>query len=139
MVRPFSADRGFSLIEVIIAVAILAFSLLGIVPLLVNSMQTTTSISIASRAQILAAQRLQELQTWPAVRIENSGCLDGNNWCSDGVVETVSGNNISRQYRFDTMQTNGSVPESYLITVSVSYQERGTTVSKVFTTTWLRP
>jgi len=139
MVGP-AGSRGFSLIEVIIAVAILAFSLLGIVPLLVNSMQINTATSIDSRAQILAAQKLQELQTWPEVDITNSGCLDVSDWCNEGVVDTVYGVNISRLYRFDTVSvTAANIPESYIITVRVSYILRNSPVTKTFTTTWIRP
>ncbi len=139
MVR--ASHRGFSLIEVIIAVAILGISLLGIVPLLVSSVSVNRAVSIEAEAQRLAAERLQELQTWPESQITNATCYNTNNWCSDGTVATFYGVPITRQYRFSNMQLGAGTtrPASYLIFVMVTYTEDNTTRAKVYTTTWLRP
>ncbi len=140
-------DGAFTLIEVIIAIAILGFSLLAILPLLFTSLSINTETALASRAQMLAAERVNQLQTWPESQILNSSCLtkkggadkgvcvDGNN----GEVDTFNGIKIYRTYRFDELNVQGSKAPSYIITVTVSYNYKGQQVSRVFTATWIRP
>lgn len=141
MVKVLS-HRGFSLIEVIVSIGILGISLLAILPLVINAVQINRSTSIASRAQILAAEKLQELQGWTEDQIQASNCLDTTDWCSDTKLGTqkVYGTSLTRQYRFDSINvSNAPVPQSYLITVAITYTERNRKDTKIFTATWLRP
>jgi len=137
MKRYIFRNKGFTLIEVMIAIVIIGISLLAIAPLLITSAKVNTNMSIRSRAQMLAAEKINELQTWTKDDIDNSGCADGS-VCNEGVVETYNGVNISRSYRFNAFNAN-NVEKSppYIITVEVSYTYRGITKRIAYTGAWL--
>jgi prepilin-type N-terminal cleavage/methylation domain-containing protein len=146
MVNSVLDRRGFSLVEVIIAIAILGFSLLAIIPLLSTSLSVNTETSVISKIQMLGAELISELQTWPeddgdqanGDDIINSGCLDlatGAMCTAD--TQTYKGITITRSYRIDRLMT-GTPNTNYLLTVMVSFDYRGKTIERVFTAPWIR-
>jgi prepilin-type N-terminal cleavage/methylation domain-containing protein len=58
-------ERGMSMIEVLIALTILAFALLGLMPLFASAVKTTASANQLSNANTLAREKLEELSGYP--------------------------------------------------------------------------
>jgi prepilin-type N-terminal cleavage/methylation domain-containing protein len=66
MRRPARADeRGMSLIEILVALTILALAVLGLMPLFAGSVKTAASASQLSNANVLAREKLEELAGYP--------------------------------------------------------------------------
>jgi general secretion pathway protein I len=59
-VKRIQADRGFTLLEVLVALAILAAGLLGIIELLSGSLRLSSGARDTSAASVYASQRLEE-------------------------------------------------------------------------------
>ncbi|RMG04222.1 MAG: prepilin-type N-terminal cleavage/methylation domain-containing protein [Nitrospirae bacterium] len=138
--------KGFSIIEMLIAITILAISLLAIIPLLITSISTSTETSLASKAQMLGAELVSQIQTWPeddgnptaGNDILNSGCLDmGSGTTCTWDTINYKGTTLMRGYRIDRVFSNDS-KTNYMITVHVSYTYKGQTITRFFTGPWVR-
>jgi len=130
-------SRGFTLVEVLISIAILSIVLLALVPLLVNVMGIDRSVSLEIKARQLATQRIEEMKAWSVDDINT--CLGGSTSCSgdEGVVEKDWGVSFNRQWRIDQMSTTGSSnPAPLIFTATVQYSYKGQTKTKVFTSLW---
>ncbi len=127
------SEIGFTLLELLIAITILMFSMLAVVPLMVSSVSVDTSTSIKSRAQMFGMERLNQLQFISENNI--AGCQGV--LCPDG-TETFKGITLSRSYRFDPVSTGGAMRPSYIITMVVSYTLKGETNELIFTAPWIR-
>ena len=57
-----SADRGFSLIEIVVAMGLLAVGLIGVIRLFPVGMRASSRSAVVSKAALLAWQRLEELK-----------------------------------------------------------------------------
>lgn len=62
---PLTDERGMSLVEVLVALTILAFALLGLMPLFAGAVKTTASANQLSNANTLAREKLEELTGYP--------------------------------------------------------------------------
>lgn len=134
---------GFSLVEVIIAIAILGFSLLAIIPLLATTLSVNTETSLASRAQMLGAELISEIQAWPEQQITNtySNCLDqGTGATCEWDTQQYKGSIITRTFRIDTLENDPNIsrPSGYMITVYVTSSYKGSTLRRIFTAPWRR-
>lgn len=58
-------ERGMSLIEILIALVILALALLGLMPLFVSAVKTVASSSQLTNANTLVREKLEELNGYP--------------------------------------------------------------------------
>jgi prepilin-type N-terminal cleavage/methylation domain-containing protein len=58
-------ERGMSLVEVLIALTILALALLGLMPLFVGAVKTVASSSQLTSANTLVREKLEELNGYP--------------------------------------------------------------------------
>lgn len=58
-------ERGMSLIEVLIALSILAFALLGLMPLFAGAVKTAASANQLTNANTLVREKLEELSGYP--------------------------------------------------------------------------
>jgi prepilin-type N-terminal cleavage/methylation domain-containing protein len=58
-------ERGMGLIEVLIALTILAFALLGLMPLFIGAVKTSASANQLTSANTLAREKLEELTGYP--------------------------------------------------------------------------
>lgn len=58
-------EKGMSLVEVLIALTILALAVLGLMPLFAGAVKTTASASQLSNANTLAREKLEELDGYP--------------------------------------------------------------------------
>ena len=101
-------NRGFSLIEVMIAMAIFAIGILAVGSMQLSNTKNNTTGNITTQATMLARQKVEELKT-----VQNVSDLDAENGGSDTVgIYTrqwdVAGSGSSRQ-----------------ITVFVSWERRG--------------
>jgi len=65
--------KGFSLIEVIIAIAILAVALVAIVPVFTNYLQTNSSTEERTQAVALTQERMEELRLRDPMSLPTSG------------------------------------------------------------------
>ena len=66
MRRPARADeRGMSLVEILVALTILALAVLGLMPLFAGSVKTAASAGQLSNANTLAREKLEELTGYP--------------------------------------------------------------------------
>jgi len=59
------AQAGFSLIEVVIAMAILAIGILGVAPMILFNVKANASGKNYGIANYLAQQRLEQIRSWP--------------------------------------------------------------------------
>lgn len=58
-------ERGLTLIEILVAISILALALLGLAPLFTNSVRTNASSNQLTNANTLAREKLEELSGYP--------------------------------------------------------------------------
>lgn len=66
MRRPARAgERGMSLVEVLVALTILAFALLGLMPLFVGAVKTAASANQLTNANTLVREKFEELSGYP--------------------------------------------------------------------------
>jgi prepilin-type N-terminal cleavage/methylation domain-containing protein len=66
MRRPARVDeRGMTLVEVLIALTILAFALLGLMPLFVGAVKTAASANQLTNANTLVREKFEELSGYP--------------------------------------------------------------------------
>lgn len=60
-----TTQRGLTLIEILVALSILALALLGLAPLFTNSVRTNASSNQLTNANTLAREKLEELSGYP--------------------------------------------------------------------------
>lgn len=132
---------GFTLVEVIIAVAILGFVLFAVVPLVVTTLGVNRSVSLDVRAQTLAAQKIEEMKVLTADGIED--CLGGNTSCSGTDVLPADdrldrGITYTRQWSINRMPVagGGANPAPVILTATVQYTYRGETRTRALTSLW---
>ncbi len=125
------ACRGFSLIEVLIALIILSVGMLGIAGLYVHSMQAGRTSMFRHQAVILAGDVADRIRANPMAAAAYAGA-GANNSCVNGGVdctpEEMAAHDIFLwdQQAVDTLPNgdvavvfdNGVVPPTYEITVS---------------------
>jgi len=108
-------NKGFTLIEVLIAIIVFSIALLALVPLLVTSVNIDTDDMLKARAQRLVISKMDEL-----LSVDSSGLSNGN----DAIVE----NGITLNRVWTVVPATGNLNT---ITVTVSYTYKGQT--KTFT------
>jgi prepilin-type N-terminal cleavage/methylation domain-containing protein len=72
MNRPFNSRRGFSLIELLVALTILAIALIPVAYFYSKSLQTVEEASIRARALMLVNERLAEIRQMPYDQIRTN-------------------------------------------------------------------
>lgn len=125
------ACRGFSLIEVLIALIILSVGMLGIAGLYVHSMQAGRTSMFRHQAVILAGDVADRIRANPRAAAAYAGA-GANNSCVNGGVDCTPAEMAAHdiflwdQQAVDTLPNgdvavifdNGVVPPTYQITVS---------------------
>lgn len=77
---PNKSQAGFTLVELLIAVVILAIGLLGLAQLQVTAIQTNSQTATKTAATALAQKAIEEVMAWPAddarLNADGTGSLD---------------------------------------------------------------
>lgn len=88
-------ERGMSMIEVLIALTILAFALLGLMPLFASAVKTTASANQLSNANTLAREKLEELVGYPRNDQRLTVAAGSNAAVPTGVTTTGTGSVVA--------------------------------------------
>lgn len=107
-------SRGFSLIEVLIALVILSVSLLGLAGLMVTTTKNNSFGSHMTEAATFAQDKLEELRVTPQVLIINS---------SDVVQNPITGFPYNRTWTISSLPNPAPPPTDLQkgITITVSW------------------
>ena len=108
--NPLSKSKGFTLLEVLVALIILSFALLALAGLMVTTTKNNAVGNYVTEAATFAQDKLEELR---AVKSEN--LIDGNNTDQRG---GSTGINYTRNWN---VKTTGSIKT---ITISVDWNDR---------------
>ena len=111
-------NLGFTLIEVLIAMAIFAIGILAVASLQLSNTKNNTTGNITTQATMLARQKLEELKTVPDVTTLTSGTDPNNPLDADG----NTGGIYNRKWNVSN-PLGGST--SRQISVTVSWNRRG--------------
>jgi type II secretion system protein I len=103
-------NKGFTLIEVLVAMVILSFSLLALAGLMITTTKNNSFGSNMTEAATFAQDKLEELR---AIKWEN--LIDGNNTDQQG---GSTGINYTRNWN---VTTNGSLKT---ITINLNWNDR---------------
>ena len=113
--------RGFTLIEVMVAAAILAIGCLGVLAMMLTTIEFNAVSHDRTNAVFLAEQELSRLEVLAE---------DLNNWDANGVFEAkvASGNAaIANAWQYMAPATGLSYPSNYLVAVRQHNPDSGTT------------
>jgi type IV pilus assembly protein PilV len=110
-------DRGFTLLETLIAMTILAIGLLGLLGLQIAAMQGNASGFLISTAAALGEQRIEELKL-----LSSSNALLSAGDHADGTV-TVHGMTYTKSY---TIQDNSPISGVSALTMTISWTDPAT-------------
>lgn len=116
---PTPREAGFTLLEVIAAIAILCFGLLAVASMQTGAIQGNYTARIQTEAT-----------TWAQDRMER---LLGQSYAN---LSTLIGNHVEPQQDIYTVQwdvANGTVPNTLLVTVTVTWQDKGVTRTNTLT------
>jgi type IV pilus assembly protein PilV len=107
-------EKGISLLEVLVAMVILAFGVLGLAPMIVISMFGNSYSNQVTVADAIAQDRLEEIKAWPAVNpIPYSDTLSN--------IQGI----FTRQTLVNDDSTDASIPAGvYEIQVTVSWTDQ---------------
>lgn len=115
--------RAFTLIEVMVAVAILSLGLVLVIQVFSACLRAVESSSNLSKAAILAQSKLSEIEVMslyekPVSRDEFKGGASGFNWKVESLRQEIEADKIWQ--RADEEETL-----LYQVTVTIFWQERG--------------
>ncbi|MFQ5901852.1 MAG: prepilin-type N-terminal cleavage/methylation domain-containing protein [Thermodesulfobacteriota bacterium] len=139
MHRFIKRNKGFSLIEVFIAITIFGISLFAILPLIITSMDVTSGTSLRSKAQILAAEKLDELKSLSSVEIESligDDIIGGNTSYSSSDSISEGGIILNRDWVIQEANLGWTNAPSYIMSVIVTYTLKDETVTRTVSTLW---
>ena len=107
-------DRGLSLLEVLVAMLILAFGILGLAPMLVSTIFSNSYSGDVTKANVIAQDKIEFMQSLVA--------FNPLPWTE--VTNNLNGL-FTRSTRVDVDSTDGSVPSGvYRIRVTVSWTDK---------------
>lgn len=133
------SQEGFTLVEVLVSIAILAIGLLSVAALIASTLQAGTRSRYMSMASILASEKLDSLNKWPSadtpeatstamgaaptdpniwpggsLSLTPSTCAAGDQWCDEVTVSEASG----ADYETETQVVNGNPVQTTIVHTS---------------------
>lgn len=130
-------SRGFTLIEILVAVAVLTIGLMATAALVTRTLQDTTRSREATLAAILATEKMEDLNRWPATdpHVVAPPAGTAGSLVADVTANVVVGGVATPINYFDDV-AQGQAAGSWAVTVSGVDPVTG---APVFTTTEHRP
>lgn len=112
-------SRGFSLIEVTVAVGILAVGLMAAAALITRTLQDTARSREMSLAALLASEKLEDLNRWPAAdpHVAVAPGATAGSLAADTTANVVVGGTVTTIAYFDDI-VEGQTPGFFSETVS---------------------
>ncbi len=104
--NPKTRTSGFTLVEVLVSMAIMTVGLLGVAALIGSTLATGTQARYMNIANVLASEKLDNLNKWPSSdpNVAAGGalagpatCAAGDDYCDQVVVSELSGANYETQ------------------------------------------
>jgi type IV pilus modification protein PilV len=98
--------RGFTLVEVVVSIAILSIGLLSVAALIGSTMNSGTTARYVNMANTLASEKLDTLNKWPSTdpNVAAGGalagaaaCAAGDDYCDQVTMSESSGSNYETQ------------------------------------------
>jgi type IV pilus assembly protein PilV len=151
LARQRTDQRGFSLIEVLVALVVLSIGMLGIAALYVDSLRSGRTAIHRTQAVILVSDMAERIRANPDAGIAYAGPAADNN-CTDDVAaandctaaqmaaddlqiwqQTVAGLLPNGQSQVQFVAGAGGVPATYTITVTWNEVGQAAPVSYVLT------
>jgi type IV pilus modification protein PilV len=105
-INPKARSRGFTLLEVLVSMAIMTVGLLGVAALIGSTLATGTQARYMNIANVLASEKLDNLNKWPSndpnvaaggALAGPANCVVGDAYCDQVVVSELSGANYETQ------------------------------------------
>lgn len=124
-----SSEQGFALLEVMIAILIFSFGLLGLVGLQANMIKQSTDARYRAVASYLAQEKLGEMWTKPA-ELKNASLVE-NNFDVSGFLPSGT-RTVAQQTLLPITALDKDT--RYAVTVTVRWQQPGQT-QHIYTTT----
>jgi type IV pilus assembly protein PilV len=121
--RP-SGEKGFTLLEVIVAISILTFGLLAVASMQMTAIRGNYNASNITEATTVAQDRLEDLMGL----LYSDPLLDPGNGLSDPAPPSPSGYTIT----YDVLNNN-PMANTRLIAVTVKWQDKGVQKQSVLT------
>lgn len=118
------ADAGFSLVEIVVAMFILALVAVSLAPMLVSSLQQTSTNALATQATHLASVQMD------AVRAQTANCAAMSAYANSTLPVVATGQGVS----LSITQTLGACPATYPGTAQFTVNVRRTDTNALLAT-----
>jgi prepilin-type N-terminal cleavage/methylation domain-containing protein len=138
-------DGGFTLLELLVSLAIVSIGFMAVIPLLWNSMNVNKTTSMANIARDLAVQKVEEMMSLPRDVYDappynlktSSTYTSGVEYVTEkGEVTTDATAPFRRTFRVDNVPNTTVDPRPVVITCVVKYTYKGEERSRSFSTMW---
>jgi type IV pilus modification protein PilV len=110
--------HGFTLMEVIVSIAVLSIGLLGVAALISNTMHSGTSARYMNMANVLASEKLDSLNKWPQgdANVQPGGSLTGGSCSGNDYCDTITMTEESgADYESQTQIVNGTATTTTIV------------------------
>lgn len=137
-------NKGFTLIEVLIALVIIVISFMAVLPLLWNTVNVNKATSISAKAKDVAVQKVEELMALPRDTFDSTYGLATNSTYTSpleyvtekGEITTDTAAVFQRTFSINQVPNMTTDPKPVILTSVVKYTLKGQTRSRSFSTMW---
>lgn len=139
-----SGLKGFTLVELLIALVITSISFMAVLPLLWNTVSMNKTMSVGAKAKDVATQKVEELMSMPRDTFDTTyGLFSNARYTSaveyiteKGELTTDTNATFQRTFQIDQVPGVSIDPKPVIITSVVKYTYKGQTRSRSFSTMW---